>query len=189
MNSIDTQTDRLTKGVAVVNLVKILKIYRRNSSLKAFTPATEALFHEHILPNRWYPHDSFLELLEFVYRHLLGSDEQNAVQMGINGGLEVLQGVHGAFVQKHDPVGSILAMRHIWPTYYNFGALDGKAAGAHSVRFIVTDYPDISIAHAMMIIGWGIAAAQLGGASDARYEVLKRPWKGDSLLSYRIDTE
>lgn len=187
--AVKTETDRLTKGVSFIYLIKILKIYRRQHPLSGLSRATEALFNEHILPTKWYPHKCFIELLDITYRVILDSDEQNTVQMGINGGQAILKGVHGAFVRNGDPIGSVMALRHIWPTYYDFGGLNAELIESSSVIFTLIGYPDIELPHAMTILGWGIAAAQLGGAVGTNHEVLERPWAGASAFKYRIDVE
>jgi len=128
-------------------------------------------------------------MMDIVFRELLGNDEQAAVQMGLNGGLTILKTVHRAYVSEGDPLGSVLTMRHVWPSYFNFGAISGELSGERGVLFTVTDYPDVSLVHALMMIGWAIAAAQLGGARDASYQLLERPWEGDSQLKYIVDID
>jgi len=188
-NAAQMKADRFSKGVAIADLVKVLKIYRRKCPLNGLSPAAEALLDEHILLTKWYSHESFLELLDTAYRVLLDSDEENALQMGINGGQVILQGIHSAFVQQGDPLGSVMALRHIWPTYYDFGGLTAELIDGQKVQFTVVDYPDITIPHAMVTVGWGIAAARLGGAFGARHEILERPWQGAPALKYRIDLD
>lgn len=81
---------------------------------------------------------------------------------------------------------SALAMRHLWNTYFDFAALHTEAPDPHAVRFTVTDYQDIPAFHAMIIAGWHVASAELGGASKVTCECLERPWLGDTQLSYLV---
>ncbi len=182
-------TQRHAKGVNLIHLVKMLKIYRRQRPLTGLSADAEALLGEHILATKWYRHELFLELLEVTFRQILNGDEEKAVAAGITGGRLVLQDIHKAFVQQGDPIGSVMAMRHTWPTYFDFADIKADLAGNDSVRFAVAGYPDIPMVHALTTIGWGIAAARLAGAKRAGYLVEDRPWEGAPMFRYRIDLD
>lgn len=182
------ETERQSKGLNLIELVKTLRAYRRKHPLVGLSPGAEALLNERILINKWYSFEAFLEIMRLFYRLLLASNPENALNAGIVGGLASLEDAHRAFVVKGDPTASLYAMRHVWGTLFNFGELDAKVVDEKSVRFTVIDYPDVPEVHAMMIIGWDIASAQLAGAKDVTYVIEKRPWQGDPNLVYLINT-
>jgi hypothetical protein len=147
----------------------------------------EDLLAERVLDHAWYPHKPFVELLGVMYRDLLGSSEDNALLVGVTGGKYALQTAHTAYVMEGDPIGSVLAMRHSWRTYFNFGELKAEQDGPDFVTLTLSGYPDVVPVHAGMIAGWAVAAAQLGGAAHAKGEILDRPWRGGGLkLRYRV---
>jgi len=181
------ETERQIKGLNLIALVKTLRMYRRKHPTVGLSPGAESLLTERILVNKWYSHAASLELMRVFYRHLLGSNPENALQAGIVGGLAAFEDNHRAFVVNGDPAASLYAMRHIWGTMLNFGELQAELVGEKSVRFTLTGYPDVPEVHGMLIVGWGIAAAQLSGAKDVTYSIERRPWQGDPSLVYLIN--
>jgi len=185
---VDTvETERQIKGLTLIELVKALRAYRRNRPLVGLSPQAEALINDRIIVNKWYPHKTLMEILGVFYRQLLASNPDNALKAGIAGGLASLQDTHRAFVKQGDPLGSLYSMRHIWPTMFDFGELEAEVVGERSVLFTLTGYPDVSEMHGMLIIGWDMAAAQLGGADDVTYSIKQRPWIGDTNMVYLIN--
>jgi hypothetical protein len=178
--------------VNLTELVKVLRIHRRQKPLPRLSAAAEDLLATRILASEWYAHEPFLELLRCTDEVILGRSEARALEMGILGGHIALQGPHRAFVQPGDPEGSMLALRHVWRSYFDFGELAGEPEAlpheerSRGVRFILTGYPDIPCVHAHMTAGWPMAAAQIAGARDPQCEMLERPWKGAQRLVFRV---
>jgi len=179
--------ERQVKGKVLIDLVKSLNVYRRNRSLVGLSPHAEAFLNRRILANKWYPHNIFRELMRLFYRHLLASNPENAVKAGIVAGYSGLQSIHRGFVKTDDPLASMYSMRHLWASMYNFAEIEAELVGTNSVRFILTGYPDMPEEHAMLTVGWGVAAAQLAGAKEVTYVLEQRPWQGDRDLVYLIN--
>lgn len=178
--------NRSLKGTSVADLVKTLRIYRRTHPIEGLSPAAEALLEQRILVNGWYPLEAFLELLDFTYRELLGSNEKATFELGLRGGERILSGPHKGFIQKGDPAASVMAMRHTWRVYFDFGELTGELVDEHTVEFTVKGYPDVTAPHAIVTAAWGAAAAKLAGAQETECEFIERPWEGGECLRYRV---
>ena len=176
---------RLVKGTNLVDLIKLLRSVRKVRKLDGLSTSAEQLLQDRILPTAWYAHESFIELLEFTFRELLGSSEKAACEMGATGGRAELQRTMRALVDRKDPLGSVLAMRHAWQASFNFGTLRA-AVEDRSVLFRLAGYRDVGPAHAQMIAGFGLAAAQVSGAPASTATVLEAPWRGAAELVYRI---
>lgn len=177
---------RKAKGTNLVQLVPLLKKTRHKQPLGTLSPSAEELLEERILDHVWYPHAPFLELLDVMWRIVLGKSEAHALQAGIVGGKAVLQGTHNTFILPNDPIGSAYAMRHSWRTYFNFGELKAEIDTERTVTLTLSGYADVPRVHAGMILGWAIAAAQLGGAPKATGEFLDKPWESGRKLRYRV---
>lgn len=180
------QQPRYAKGVNLSQLVPLLRKRRRARPFGPLSPSAERLMEERILEHLWYPHAPFVELLRVMYREVLASNEANALTMGVLGGKHALQGAHKAFVVDNDPIASALQMRHSWRAYFNFGELKAATEGSHAVVLTLTGYPDVLPVHAGMIVGWAVAAAQLGGAPEASAEIVEKPWVSGQRLVYRV---
>lgn len=177
---------RLAKGINLSQLVSVLRKQRRRRSLGAMSPAAAQLLEERILDSAWYPHEPFVDLLRVMYREVLGSREEHALDAGVAGGKVALRGAHKTFVIAGDPIASALAMRHSWRSYFNFGALVAVREGDDAVLLTLTGYADVEPVHAGLIVGWAVAAAQLGGAPESVGEILSKPWVAGDTLVYRV---
>jgi hypothetical protein len=176
---------RRAKGVNLIDLVKLLKGLRKRRPL-AFSKAAEALLAEHVLISNWYPFDVYPELLDIVYREMLGRDEKAALEMGIIGGRAAFSGFHKQFIAPRKPLETLLAIRHTWRVYYDFGTLSAFEEGPRAVRLELEGYPDARPCHGNMIVGWHVAAGREAGAENARSDILEAPWRGGARLVHRV---
>ena len=176
---------RLVKGTNLVDLIKLLRGVRKVRKLDGLSGRADQLLAERILATAWYVHETFVELLDFTFRELLHASEKAACELGATGGRAELQRTMRALVSRQDPLGSVLAMRHAWQASFNFGALRAHVED-RCVVFRLSGYRDVGPAHAHMIAGFGMAAAQVSGAPQATATVLEAPWNGSSELVYRI---
>lgn len=180
--------ERKAKGANFSSLVRSLRTHRKKRPLGPMSSVAEAMLEERILDSEWYPHAPLVDLLRVLYRDLLGSDEATALKVGIIEGKAALQTWHSMYVMPGDPIGSALAMRHSWRTYFNFGELKAEQTSPTEVTLRLSGYEDIQPVHGLMILGWAVAAAQLGGAPHATGEIIDRPWKtGARVMIYRVN--
>jgi hypothetical protein len=180
--------ERKAKGANFASLVRALKAHRKKSPLGPMPSSAQAMLDdERIIDSEWYPFQPLVELLRVLYRDLLGSNDAITLKMGILEGKNALQTWHTMFVMENDPLGSALAMRHSWRTYFNFGELKAEQTSSSEVTLTLSGYPDVQVFHANMILGWAVAAAQLGGAPKATGELVEKPWlTGARTLVYRV---
>jgi hypothetical protein len=179
--------ERKAKGANFGSLVRALRSHRKRKPLGPMPASAEAMLETRFLDHAWYPHQPLVDLLRVLYRDVLGSSDEQTLQVGILEGKNALQTLHSMFVMQNDPIGSALAMRHSWRTYFNFGDLKAEQTSPTDVTLTLSGYHDVQPVHANMILGWAIAAAQLGGAASATGELLERPWTGKSkILVYRV---
>ena len=176
---------RRAKGVNLIELVKLVKGLRKRRPI-GVSKSLEAVLAEHILISNWYSFDAYQELMEIVFREMLHGSEAAALEMGITGGRAAFSGHHKQFVAPGKPFETLLALRHTWRVYYDFGALAAVAEGPRAVRLEVDGYPDTPACHGNMIVGWHVAAAREAGAESARSEILEAPWRGDTRLVHRV---
>jgi hypothetical protein len=184
---VDHTRERLTKGINLLGMVKMLRGYRYHSSVEGLAQPSLELLNERIIVSNWYPLERLWEMLEFTYERLLGRDPARAVELGRRGGVKIWGSAHRLFIRDATLETLRLTSEHGWSSYFNFGRLDVRAVeDENAVEFVVCDYPDVPEVHGMSIIGWHIAAAQLSGAHKARGELLRAPWLGDPEQVHRI---
>jgi hypothetical protein len=182
------KSSRRAKGVNLIGIVKLVKGMRKRRPLRpgALSRTAEAFLDEHVLVSDWYSFDLYVELLQLVFREMLESSEAAALEMGIMGGRSAFSGHHKQFVAPGNPIETLIALRHTWRVYYDFGTLSAVAEGPRSARLVLDGYPDMLACHGNMIVGWHVAAAREAGAESARSEIVKAPWRADERLIHRV---
>lgn len=179
--------ERKAKGANFPALIRTLRSLRKKRPLGPMSSVAEAMLEQRVLDHMWYPHAPLVDLLQVLFREVLGSSEAQTLQVGILEGKQALKTWHSMYVMENDPIGSALAMRHSWRTYFNFGELKAEQTSPTQVTLRLSGYEDIPAVHGNMILGWAIAAAQLGGAPRATGEIIDRPWRTHSrVMIYRV---
>jgi hypothetical protein len=176
---------RHAKGTNLIELIKALKVYQRTRPLDGLSPAAQSMLDTRVLVSDWYPIEPFLELLTVLYERLLGRVPERAQHLGITGGTLALQSTYRAYIREGDPAASVLAMRHIWRAFFDFGELKANLEADDSVRFVLTGYPDMPPVHAAIVTAWSVAAARLAGSEKAEVAIVEAPWDGTDRLVYR----
>lgn len=180
--------NRQAKGVAFIGAVKLLRNYRKTRPIDFLSPRAEALLSEHLLPTDWYPWAPVSEIIEATSLLLLRKSEAAAIEMGIAGGKQALTSYHKHFVRPEDPKASLLAMRHSWRVYFDWGSLNATAEGERLVLFVLEGYPEVTAAHGCMIVGWHRAAGFVAGADTTHGEIVECPWRdGSTRLVHRVE--
>lgn len=176
---------RRVKGTSILQLVKVLRDARQKRPLR-MSPAASSFLEQRILPNGWYPVAMMVELLGVLFEQLQRSDERVALQGGIDAARQALSGPYSGFVSAADPSACVMSLRHLWRASYDFGQLEAHGESARSVVFTLSGFPDITLVHAILVMAWAVAAAQVKGGQDARGEIIERPWQGARVLRYRV---
>lgn len=182
----DTKPMRHAKGVSLIGLVKFLRAKQREKPLVGLSRGAEALLSQRILFTSWYPLEHLVAMLDYTYEGFLGGREAAGIAMGAAGGKEVWRSTHRALLRGGDPTRDLRVMVPAWSQYFDFGSLELTTARETELRFCVHGYEDMGPSHGTTIAGWHLAAAQLSGWSDARVQLIDRPWRGAATLTYLV---
>lgn len=177
--------ERKIAGNGMIDLIKFLKNYERSKGLLPLRADARALVSSRVMASAWYPLATFHELLRAIDRIAIHGDEGRAIEIGAQGGAS-MRGLQKAYIVPGDPQISVLAMRHAWRAHYDFGVLSAEAVGTDAVQFVLSGYPDIPMSHALMMAGWGVAAARAAGLTSVMVEVGERPWQGSNNYTYKV---
>jgi len=171
---------RLAKGVNFIELVKLLRVARREGRLPGLTVAESALLDERILVSSWYPIETLWRWLELCHE-LFGASDEAAIHMGRIGGERVLSSVHSSFLKPDDLERGLRTTERAWPSYFDFGSVEAKLYG-NAIRITIHDYPDIPRVHGLCMLGWFEAAVLLNDYEQSYAKIVAEPWSGDPAL-------
>lgn len=173
-------SSRHAKGVNLIELVKILRVARREGRLQELTPEKSALLDDRILVSSWYPIEMLWRWLALCHELFGGSDEA-AIQMGRIGGERVLSSVHSSLLKPDDLERGLRTVERAWPMYFDFGSVEAKLHG-DVIRITLHDYRDIPRVHGLCMLGWFEAALMLNDYEQRYAKIVGQPWSGDPAL-------
>lgn len=182
----EARTGRHAKGVNLIDLVKLLRISRREGKLGQLDPADQALIDERILVSSWYPVEWFWRALELARDRVLAGSDEHTVELGVAGAMSVMGGVHSVYVAGQDLERSLRSIERGWASYFDFGTVRAERDG-NLVRVQVWDYPDMPRAHGLTTLGWFRATFALLGLPTKEARIVEEPWAG--APSYVIEIE
>jgi len=183
-----TQKKRHAKGVNLIDLVKLLKIARREGRLGELSAEDAALLDERVLVSDWYPIESFWRLLELAHERVLNGSDDMTVMLGVAGATNVMGSVHAAYVSKEGIDRAARRFERGWASYFDFGSVKVTHSGG-VVRFTIQGYPDIPRIHALTTLGWLRATFTLVGLEPVRSVIVAAPWAGADELVYELQVD
>jgi serine/threonine-protein kinase len=178
---------RHVKGVNLIDLVKLLRIARRDGSLPELGPEDRALVDERILVSSWYPLETFWRALELAYEHVLKGSDADAILLGKRGAESVVGGVHSAYVSNTKDIDGLLRrFERGWSLYFDFGSSHASFESG-VVRIVIRGYPDVPRVHGLTTLGWYSAALGLSGIQIKSEKIVGEPWARDEALAYEFE--
>jgi hypothetical protein len=170
--------------VNFIELVKLLRVARREGRLPGLTADEYALLDERILVSSWYPIETLWRWLELCHE-LFGATDEAAIQMGRIGGERVLSGVHSSFIKPDDLERGLKTVERAWSSYFDFGTIQAKLV-SDVIRITIHDYPDIPRVHGLCMLGWYEAAVLLNEYEQRYARIVAEPWSGAPALVLEI---
>ena len=127
-----------------------------------------ALLEGGILPNGWYPLESYVELVEQLSRLAPAADEAVARELGA---WEVQRdfrgGIYRALLALTTPTMAIRVSGALWGMYHRSGKLRAHASGPNSARVEVTNFGARSTLFWAYVCGFTQELARMANARDA----------------------
>jgi hypothetical protein len=184
-----TTAQRHAKGVNLIELVKLLRVARREGRLGELSAEDEALLEERILVSSWYPIERFWRVLALAHERVLGGSDEQTIELGrVGAGRVVASGVHSAFVARHDLERGLRSFERGWSMYFDFGSVE-IALDGNVVRIVIRGYSDIPRAHALTTLGWYEATLGLVGARVRSARIASEPWAGGNEVVFEYELE
>jgi serine/threonine-protein kinase len=178
---------RHAKGVNLIDLVKLLRIARREGKLEGLDADDTALLDERVLVSSWYPIERFWRVLALAHERVLGGSERATVQLGRAGAEQVVAaGVHSVFLSGNDFDRVLRGFARGWSSYFDFGSVE-IARDGDLVRVTISGYPDIPRAHALTTLGWYERSLQLTGAEVRSAKITAEPWSGAEAAVFEYE--
>jgi hypothetical protein len=150
--------------------------------LEHATPVTREVVGE-LLPNGWYPCESYVELVELVAKLAPGDDLAVAEA---SGRWEVRRdfegGIYRALLALTTPTMAIRASGALWGMYQGSGEFKATSLGRSSARITITNFAGASALYWANVRGFAAQLAQMANAPNARCELSEGGKDGEHFM-------
>jgi hypothetical protein len=156
--------------------------------LRIASPATLMELENGILPNGWYPLESYVELVERLAT--LAPDPSDAVARGL-GAWEVQRdfqgGIYRALLALSTPAMAIRISGALWRMYHRSGQLRAESWGPTTARVHVTNFGASSAIFWTYVRGFTAELARMANAKGAECALLEGGQDGDRFMVAEIN--
>jgi hypothetical protein len=179
-----TEQQILTKGTALIDLVKLARKHR--AAFEPRLPAeTRGLLEDRILAGSWYPEAHLENLLVAADQVLGGGDFALCRSFGRTAARQAVESLYRSTLVPGDVVASLKVLSATWSLMHNTGAVAVEVPGETSVRVTLRDFGRPSPALCAVFAGWIEGKAEAAGAeAEVAEESCRR--RGDGACVYAV---
>jgi hypothetical protein len=179
---------RCVRGHFFVEYVRMMR-RRKDIDWERLFPAEDLAYLRHpILPNEWYPMDTFERFGIAILTQFEGVT-LGAVRSWGKLSATRYSAEHPTLVAANDPVESLMRLKVLRGTFFNFMAFDIPMLIDRQARVTVTYHMDAVAEEAAchQTTGFCEEVLALSGATEIRAFFEERAWLGDAKTSFSLE--
>jgi len=174
------------KGTVLVGFVKTIKADKSGVYDKYLTAEDKTIISQKILPNIWYPYETFRRCFNAVFEVIAKKDLEQVRNWGKLYGQAIMSDLYKGVLKKDDPIGYLKNSQVFIRNFFDFGRVEVVVEGENQILLKLIDFdPQFAPVH-YMIRGWMERTAELCGAKDLKVEFVTKGWEGDPHSSIRL---
>ena len=175
------------KGSIFVEFVKAIRVGNRTGMFdKYLTDADREIVSQRIMPNLWYPYETFKHCLNAFYEVVANKNLDTIKAWGKMYSEMVMLKIYAAILKHDDPLSFIKRIGVFERNFFDFGTAVAVLEGNNQAVYTITDMDPQYAPFQYMIRGWVERTAELCGAKDLKCTVLSKSWEGDANTSVRL---
>ena len=178
------------KGAAVRGLLKFVKSSKLPGGIERVTTELPnhvlPVFERQILTGDWYPYEAYAELLDVMTRIHGNGDDRFVETLGRYAARQDLGGIFKVITVLASIPRILETASHLWGRYCDTGTFDivsieeGKGVGR------ITDFPNITRNHSILLNGWIEGVGLAAGAKTANVSLMRAVYLGDDHCAYQM---
>ena len=176
------------KGAAIRGLLKFVKSSQLPGGIdrvvSELPSEVKPVFERQILSGDWYPYEAYSELLDVMAR-IHGNGEEAFVEtLGRYAARQDLGGIFEAITVLASIPKILETASHLWNRYCDSGIFEIVSIGEEKGIGRITEFPNITKNHAVLLNGWIEGVGLAAGAKTAKVSHLRAIYLGDDHCEF-----
>jgi hypothetical protein len=169
------------KGVLFADYVRMLRGHKGVDWSQRLAPEDLPLLRTKIVPNGWYPMDSFERMGNAILAEVAGNN-LDAVRMWGRLSIDALRASTPDLVAENDPVETLMRFRVLRSTFFDFEGLEIPTLSEGQADIVIRYHmgPIAEEAASYQTMGFFERLLELAGATNVYGRFKERSWKGDA---------
>jgi len=170
---------RRVKGILFADYVRMIRSRKGVDWSAHLEPGDERFLDLTIVPEQWYPMETFERLGNAILHEIAGSNLE-AVRMWGRFSVDDLARENPTLVAGDDPIETLHRFRVLRSTYFDFEALQVQSLSEGRAEIVIDygmgDTAEEAASH--QTVGFFERLLQMSGANDPQGEFVSRRWAG-----------
>jgi hypothetical protein len=174
------------KGSVFIPWVKVIKANKTGAYDNYLTNKDREIIDERILPNIWYPFETYKNCLNAVFEVLAKKDLEVATGWGRTFSKQVMSGLYEGTLEGLTPLDYLKRIGTLHKNFFNFGKIEIVFEAEKQVVYKLLEYDRQFVPLQYILRGWVEGSLSLCGAKNIKTEILTKTWEGAPFTSMRF---
>jgi hypothetical protein len=175
------------KGSIFVEFVKAVRVGNKTGMFdKYLTDADREIIKQRIMPNLWYPYETFKNCLQAFFKTVANENLETIKEWGRKYSEMVMPKIYVAILKKDDPLSFIKRVGVFERNFFDFGRAEALLEGKTQAVYTTVDMDPEYAPFQYMIMGWVEHSLELCGAKNLKSTILTKSWEGGANTSVRL---
>ena len=173
------------KGVAVINVVKVLRM-KKDEARKLLPEHLHGYLEDRVMPSSWYPEEENWELLRALARLLPDPGMDIYEYMGLITARSDLGGVYAHLIRQGDPATTLRRATFTWGLYHDTGKKEVIESGDDYVISEIAGFENPCRESCGTTKGWNAELAKMAGGKNVEVTHTKCVLDGASACRFEV---
>jgi hypothetical protein len=174
------------KGSILIPVVKTMKGDKSGAFNKYLTDQDREIISDRILPNIWYPFETYKHCIEAIFEVVAKNNFEVAKEWGRVSCQALMTGLYTSSIKGCDPLAYLKKCWIINQHFFDFGKTEIFVEGENRATYKLTGFDTKFVVFYYIMEGWIKRGMELCGAKNINCEFLIKSWEGHSFTSMRF---
>lgn len=174
------------KGSVLIDFVKTIKANKTGVYDKYLTDEDRSIINQRILPNQWYPFDTFKRIVNAIVEVAANKNLEMVRQWGRLYGQAIMGDVYKHLLKQGEPMEYIKKYPVYVRNFYDFGTFEVIEENPTQALVKMKDFDADFVPLFYIIWGWLEKTLELCGAKNLKTELVSQSWAGAKETAIRF---
>ena len=170
--------DMNVKGSVFIPWVRAIKANKTGVYDKYLTDKDREIINERILPNIWYPYETYKNLINATFEVVANKDLEVVAEWTRLFSQQAMTGLYAGSLEGLTPLQYIKRSGIIIRTYFSFGKVEGVAEAENQALLTLSEFDMQFLPIQYIVKGWLEGNLSLCGAKNIKSDIVTKSWEG-----------